>query len=364
MKLTPEASYATSRSDTHILDLNKDCFLEVFKPLTLSDLCATADVCRCFRYNSRRHFASPVLKKDLVYYGRNMKKDETIWLRHYTICLTIDIEFSRKLLYISQFLRNFGEFIKLIIVMANYEQPLHNKYIWGLIKQYCSGGAVIKLKLYGCEITGETGSSLRPLFRHLQKLSITDCVFSTSLARALPLLAPELRELEFSNTDGLCDIIKMPTNVILHLSFPKLMRISFRKLLNLKNNDIVDFLDLNPQLKKIGQVTCPSIDGSYFMSISIRVPQIEELEIDRVSTMNDSDLQYIGQLNNPNTLRLYNDMDLNCEDNIYSLDQTFMPRILDKIHAANIPLQHLYVGTVLKLGRSKEPASFSTQFQN
>lgn len=95
--------------------------------------------------------------------------------------------------------------------------------------------------------------------------------------------------------------IEMPYNDIFHLYFPKLSMISFRQLLNLTKNDVDDFLKLNPQLRKIGQIACTSTDGGIFQSIAMHVPQIETIEIDRVSIINEANLEYIGQLNNLRT---------------------------------------------------------------
>lgn len=38
----------------------------------------------------------------------------------------------------------------------------------------------------------------------------------------------------------------MPTDDILHMPFPKLTMFSFRRLLNVQNNEMDDFLILNP----------------------------------------------------------------------------------------------------------------------
>lgn len=97
---------------------------------------------------------------------------------------------------------------------------------------------------------------------------------------------------------------------------------------------------MNPQLKKIGLVNCPYIDGSIFQSIALHVPQMEAIQIDRDSAINDGSHFSIGQFKNLSTLKLL----ASCgkKDNI----DKFMPSILNKLHAAEIALQHLHVGGI------------------
>lgn len=149
---------------------------------------------------------------------------------------------------LSKFLRNFGEFIKSIQIYSHnkYEKENHfiyKSYILDLISLYCSGGSLIKLKLNRCDLTAVSESSQRSLFLHLLKFSVEDCVLSKSFAQALPSMAPALRELELIKS--WCKI-KMPIEDILRMPFPKLKMISYARLLNVKHNEVDDFLKLNP----------------------------------------------------------------------------------------------------------------------
>lgn len=88
-------------------------------------------------------------------------------------------------------------------------------------------------------------------------------------------------------------------------------------------------------------VSCPEIDGRIFRSIATHVPDIEAIHIDRVSTVNDINVRYVGKLHNLSTLKLciYH---YACMGD-YEPDATFIPLILCEIQAANILLQHLHL---------------------
>lgn len=358
-----ESSTAPANTSISVIsDLNDDCFLEVFKQLNLADLCAVADVCRRFRQISQRHFASPKLKYDFLdinclvdriccdspnfgtisFPKSGNTKDESRSIRFNESTTT-----SQKLLHISRLLRNFGDLMKSIrvrgeantcILAAAETQYKYDSNILDLISSYCSDGELSSLIIECCDITDEAGSTRRVPLLNLKKLKLCDCVISRSFARTLPSWAPQLRELYILNLSKLS--IQVPCEDIMHLSFSALVLIAFRNIFNLKFNGIDDFLKLNPQLRKIGLVNCPHIDDSIFQSIALHVPQIEAIQIDRDSAINDGSLFSIGQFNNLSTLKLL----ASCgkKDNI----NRFMPLILNKMHAAEIALKHLHVGGI------------------
>lgn len=82
-----------ANSATTILDLNDDCFIEVFRNLHITDLGEVADVCRRFQQNAR-YVAKSELKECL-----NLEYDQ--W--------TYD-EPAASLSKIARMLRNFGQY--------------------------------------------------------------------------------------------------------------------------------------------------------------------------------------------------------------------------------------------------------------
>lgn len=106
----------------------------------------------------------------------------------------------------------------------------------------------------------------------------------------------------------------------------------------MKNNDIEEFLKLNPQLKKIELLNCENIDGRISLSIARHTPHIEVIHIDAHKAINHSNLTYVGKLNSLNKLKL----------SVYTqferiIDTTFMPSIPHEIRRARISLQHLHI---------------------
>lgn len=345
-------------SNAVILDLNDDCFLQVFKYLYLEDLCAAADVCRRFRRNAQSHFALKSKKHILHIYCSFhsatifLKPRRAMYIDKMKCIDCTGMSHYKHLLHVSQVLRIFGGSIKVIKLSERYDKEhveLHAKckrIILDLISRYCSG-TLSELSIDQCDLTGETETTMRPLLLHLKRLYINECKYSQSFEQMLSIFAPELQELQFSYDlrrplRGPIYLHEMQFDGIWRQPFPKLTLISFRSIYAEIHHGIEEFLKLNPQLKKIGLVNCPNIHGTIFQSIVTHVPGIETMEIDRVSTIIDRNtFKYCGKLNCLNTLKLctYGYKFENCPP----VHHAFIPSILYEIHAAKIALQHLYV---------------------
>lgn len=332
-----DSSYAAT-SDTVISDLNDDCLLEVFQYLDVIDLCAAADACHRFRQNAQAHFASPKSKNDVLHIVDSdqlilrARNENSLDRNQVMLKGKYDRRPNQKLQRISILLRNFGISLKSIHVYGRklkyVSESNYDEEILGLISRYCT---LNELRLNRCSITG--GSEFG--WQHLKKLSFHNCICSSFFVRTLSFRSPELRELHFSynlehpNRDGKeCEVSNT-----LYQSFPKLELISFKGRSNVKNIDIDEFLKLNPQLRKIGFVHCQNIDGSIFQSIAKYVPDIEAIQMDRFSKMDNNNVKCVGKLESLTTLKL-------CS---YSVDNAFMQNVLNEIHAGDIPLQQLHV---------------------
>lgn len=319
--------------------------------MDLTDLCSVADVNSRFRQNSRNQFASPKFQHDflcldysdigarLTLFTRDQPNGETNETRSVVL---MNLSPNQKLLRISKFLRNFGMLVESIRVDGKRDDDSYRNDIFSLISIYCTG-TLTELMITCCEITGEIETYLRPLLRHIHKLSFSSCHNSQFYERMLSSWSPQLRELKFS---GRLLIMPNPTHILGQV-FPKLVLISFCRVSNLDNTALEGFLRLNPQLKKIGLLACPNINGSIFQSIATHVHQLEALQIDMIA---DGNLKHFGQLKNLSTLKLWF-FDVNLQP-VFTCDQDYpavMPSILHEIHAANIPLQHLRIGHITGL---------------
>lgn len=345
-------SNTASPSKTTIADLNDDCFLEVFKHLDSSDVCAAADVCRRFRLNAQSHFTSPKFRNVFLSIQCHEYDERLILNPQLDGPLDkADIIYTGpqlKLISISKVLRNFGAFIKSIFFMGLFcreidstlkNNGIREKKIFHMIRLHCSG-TLMNLTLHRCDITGtETENNLRPVLLHLRKLQLHESKFSNFFARMLSLWTPELRALHLTCNTDQRDTMVMRVDDILRQTFLNLLMVTFGLLRNLNNIDIEEFLKRNPQLKKIGLLNCRNVDGRIFQSIATHAPEVEAIQIDRLSAMNDSNLWHVGKLKCLHTLKLctYSWFETN------PVDHSFMPSILHEIHLSNIPLQHLHI---------------------
>lgn len=338
-------------SNTKITDLNDDCVLEVFNHLDFSDLCAAADVSRRFRLNAQIHFTTPKFSNVLVIHF--YEGHEQLFVIPQPDCpvdktCTIYNGPKLTLISISKVLRNFGAFIKSINFLGmrwgkceSTQKNDKEKKIFQLISVYCSGTLMV-LKLNCCTLSGETENTLRPVLLHLRGLILHECKYSNFFAQMLSLWTPNLRALHFTSCSYTSDEYfktVMRVDDILRQTFVNLFSIKFILLPNVNNADIEEFVKRHPQLKKIGLLNCSNVDGSVFQSIATHAPDVEIMEIDRVSTIDDINLRHIGKFNCLHTLKLYT----YSWPSVNPVDHSFMPSILQEIHASNIPLRQLQI---------------------
>lgn len=119
---------------------------------------------------------------------------------------------------------------------------------------------------------------------------------------------------------------------ILHHQFPKLESIFFQFIHSVKNNDIEQFLQLNPQLKRFGVRQCNKLSDCIFQSIAENVPKIEEMDFQTGFRINENSIKCFGHLRELKSL---------------SIGVTKYPqyvstrRVILEITSANIPLKEL-----------------------
>lgn len=363
-EMDPSTS-STSTSSTAFSDLNDDCLLEVFKHLHLTGLCSAADVCRRFRQNAQHHFASPIFKNDVLHVSAFK-----LHLTAPTVSLSTEIReicwqrgrFRQALLQVSKLLRNFGFLVKSIKVCGCSFKPgqpkskpksKFEKNIFGLISLYCTG-SLTELSVVSCDITVETGNTLRPMFLHLHKLSLISCRCSKIFGQTLSFWSPEIRQLKFE-TNILISDHRWFRNIddVLRQSFPKLMFFSLRDMSSIKNDDLEEFLKLNTQLKKIRLIGCRKIDVGCFKSMATHVPDIEAIHIGttRITYGNEQNLESLGKLKRLNTLKLYNSLEGYLS---HRVSRTFVTSVLHVIDEYNVPLQHLHVHCDSRFERTEQ----------
>lgn len=307
MEASTEATSATT-----ILDLNDDCMQETFKYLNLLDLCSVADVNTRFRQNAQAYFAYSKYK-DFSILDPEYNSYAVDWsqLRQLLMSLT------------SKVLRNFGPFIRSIVASSlvyQRQRPPHE--VFDMIDCYCSE-ALVQLHLEDYNLLNERLARERPLFRHIQRLKLLDCVKNDLFLSQLALWSPNLREIELVGKS-----YEMIEIVRLNQTFPNLVAISMAWC-KVTQNALDEFLECNPQLKKI-DVKHNKPSYNIFRSIAKYVPEIEEIRFANRRGGNEIVSEYFGQMRKLNSLEL----------NI-SYNRTFIPSAFSEISTSKIPLEHL-----------------------
>lgn len=283
------------------MDLNGECIRIFFTFLDQYDLPAVADVCVRFRENAVQSVGSKFKKLKL---SENSTPED----------------YSK--------LRNFGTSVESLWLFGhcrNSEAILQKRLIEFAV-QYCVGES-IALYLSCFDLTDELAFLMKPMLGRVQELSVSSCRFGKVFVTKLPLWSPKLRESYYSGNvplNGEFDGI--------HQEFPKLEHIHFSYSAVVKNSDIVQFLEQNPQVKKLDMDYCDNIDDNIFQSIVKSPCHIEELWFVADNPSNRDNVKYLGQLLELKSLMLM------VED-----DRGYVPQAVHEIASANIALETLIV---------------------
>lgn len=305
MEASPQSNGSTPTAT--IMDLNGKCIRKIFTFLDQYDLPAVADVCVRFRENAVQSVGSKFKKLEL---SENSTPED----------------YSK--------LRNFGTSVESLWLFGHCRKSKKQKKaklqkrLIRFAVQYCVGES-IALHLSCFDLTDALAFLLKPMLGRVHELSVTNCQFGKVFVTKLPLWSPKLRELDYSgkvplNDEGEFDGI--------HQKFPKLEYIHFSDSDVVKNSDIVKFLELNPQVKKLDVDYCDSIDDNIFQSIVKSPCRIERLRFVADNPSNRDNIKYLGQLRELKSLML------SVKD-----DRGYVPQAVHEIASANIALETLIV---------------------
>lgn len=278
-----------SGTRTVILDLNDDCLREVFAFLYVDALAAVADACARFRAIAAQ---SAELKSAKITLSDHSPVND----------------YSQ--------LRNFGALVESVVVDgANWQ-----KRFIELVVQYC--GNSVKLILNDFNITDELAFLMLPLLGRAENISFFCCRFRRVFLKNMRLWSSELRNVRFWS----CKLSKRT----IRQKFPQLESICFRIMNKVKNSDIEQFLEQNPQLKQFEMVFCEQLDDTIFQSIARYVPEIEELRFITKNRTNKSNTEYFGRLRELKKLAME-----------VTDDRSYIPSVVHKVGGANISLEVL-----------------------
>lgn len=321
----------TPTEATMILDLNDDCFFEIFKYLDVMDMCSVADSCSRLKAAAREHFAHSKFNNfNFPLSIRDRSESDTA---------------NQMLLEASKVLRNFGACIAdfretnggTFYKWDDETKSVYQRKIIELLVKHC-GEKLIKLKFWHFDITDEISNIMIPLLEHLQKFEITYADGSVLLLEMLPILCPKLQDLTFAHIDLRFEGWNR--------RYEKLTKIKFL-CCDMDVDTAKEFLKCNMQLKEIEFNYCSGLNPRLFQYIGDYATEVETLDInlgefdfDEETPDYSPNAQHIQRLRNLKSIRL---TDWYCKI-------PYLTEVICHVAAAEVSLKTLDV-TSLKLLR-------------
>lgn len=311
----PKMPYATfdNAIDTQttraipVPDLNDDCLREIFDYLNVLDLVSVAKVCPRFEAIAQARFSI----KHKTFDFHELYRAARIELHQH---------------HLEGFLERFGQFIVNLRVSYIEIQTIDNDFVLELISKYCKGRLDI-LKLENFELKGRILKKMRSLFARLQKIYLRGCTFTSPFFRHLGF-CNKLKKLKFSDYSECSDCRLFTFNL------PELETISFKNFDGFGLNQMVKFLEQNPQLKKVSIVNCESIESSILPEIARRIPLVEKISFkesrDYSSPHFRKNAMHLKQLSSLKKLKI------DCADNPVG-------SVFNEIANAKVPLDYLEI---------------------
>lgn len=230
-------------SPKHILNiLNNDCVQEILRQLkSIRDYLNAAEICTRFQENTIECF--PFGFRSI----RINDADEGPQ--------TLPLE------RVSSFLSIFGHLVHSLRWEFTFDRNQDDK-ILNMISKYC-GKNLLELIIYGHDLNFDTNTK----FSALEKLELYDSTISNFASLS------QLKSLKFA-------FIKIKQCDWLAQEFPQLEEAKFNAFHKLRDDMLLEFLRLNPQLQSLQLHCCRHITPNVFMDIGNHTPNLVNLCID------------------------------------------------------------------------------------
>lgn len=288
-----------------ITDLNDDCLREIFEYAKVLDLFSLTGVSSRFKRIAQERFAVKYKEFRLARLSEDAGKKQMIFRTEHLI----------------SFLMQFGPLIVSLEVERS-SLPFLNDYALELVLAHCTD-TLRKLILVNLELIRE--HCMLPFLAQLQKLYLVGCFFNERFATLLRGYSA-LTKLKF---DGTYDLPLMNYNL------PALESISFIRIATLPKSYVNEFLEQNPQLRKVTIIECRDIDSDVFQEIASFVPQVEKISFSQFPR--NHDLSFVINANHLKKLVKLKKLKIDCAG--YSIHTVFSEMV-----SANILLEHLHMG--------------------
>lgn len=260
-------------SPQHILNaLNNDCVQEIMRRIkNIRDLLNAAETCTCFQENIKVCFPS---------YCKTIRIDDSQQFDAQPNCLPLK--------NVQSFLSKFGHLIHTIEWSFTWNRD-HDEATLNIIADFC-GKTLTELIIFGHDLNFNTQSP----FEALEKLALYD-----STIRNFALLT-QLKSLKLT-------FVKVTHSDWLAQEFPKLKEAKFYSFHKLKDNMLMKFLNLNPQLQSLELNCCRRISPSVFHDIGKRTPNLINLNFDPCKGLQstfDANMIHLSRLRKLKSLRI------------------------------------------------------------
>lgn len=286
-----------------LMDMNADCLLAIFKEMDPKTLAYVADTSEWFRNLAQYHFRLKYSRFDFDTFG-NFEGTGTERLE--------DAE---------KFFRNFGGQIVSLKINCAYFIQFRNTSdeLLRLINQHCY--FLKTLELFEFTLTNNSAKIMEPIFNSIENLTLHVCTIT-----------------DFN----LCSMVNLKCLILngntcylwsdtLWKHFPKLEEIQLKSLTFLSDDTIVQFVTLNPNLKRIIISDCYSTTTSIFKAIG-KLEHLQEFKYaygDHYTEQSfQSDLRHLVLLKNIKILKL---------DFYYSSPSSFIENLI----TSSVAIEHL-----------------------
>lgn len=264
---------ATPSNSTALLDLNDDCFFEVFRYLDLVDLGSVADVCSRLKSTTQEYF------------GISSYRD--MYLPRDISAMDKRPPFKKRLQQMCRVMRNFGskvrrleesnhatfEFFKRV---RKTERSKYRRILFKLVVDYC-GAELEELHLTHFD-ANDVDIENMPQLSLVHHVTLNASQISDALWEQLPRWCPKMLRLELFSERMNGEKVK-PYNVTgIRRPFPALRMATFQEENTAIFADIVELLKLNPKLDHLGVNNCKHLDIRLLAAIDEYLPRLLSFE--------------------------------------------------------------------------------------
>lgn len=262
-----------------LMDLSGDCLLLIFKEMDPKTLSHVADTCDRLRDLAKYHFRVKYSHFDFESFDNAGRYG------------TDRLEDAEKLF------RIFGDQIVSLTInrYVFIQSRTISNDILRFVKRYCY--QLKTLKLYNFHMRNISAYIIGPLLNRIEDLAI----FNGEMIDCNPGPMINLKQLQIDDTN--CD----SWSDVLWKNFPKLEDVTIKYSDYLNNDSIIQFINMNPLLKRLSITACYNTTSTFFKAIG-KLEHLQEFEYKYGGNYSEyayqSDLMHLSNLKNLKKLKL------------------------------------------------------------